>query len=226
MRIIYILISLLLVLACSKDIEPVVADFDVVQKDKGVIVLNNKSTGAESYEWDFGNGQSSTEVNPTFQYDENKEYTINLTAKGKGGQNVKPKSLKVTTVEEPSDKIVGNYTGSLVYSCCNNPAKTNRKATAKFVKIDKNTVTAEITQLGGYTGNNLYQENFVGDVFKFNLVKSESLTKFKIEETILSFDQRSTRLCTGTIVIDGNVLRINFEADLFAHKYELVLVKN
>ncbi|MDP4281791.1 MAG: PKD domain-containing protein [Bacteroidota bacterium] len=44
----------------------------------GKIQLNNKSTGSESYFWDFGNGQHSSEKNPIATYTEDGSYTIML----------------------------------------------------------------------------------------------------------------------------------------------------
>jgi hypothetical protein len=44
----------------------------------GRIQLNNESIGADSYNWDFGNGQSSTEENPIITYTEDGTYIIQL----------------------------------------------------------------------------------------------------------------------------------------------------
>jgi len=48
--------------------------------DIGVIDFDNTSTGANSYEWDFGDGEMSTEENPSHQYAEGGMYTVILTA--------------------------------------------------------------------------------------------------------------------------------------------------
>jgi len=42
--------------------------------------FTNKSQNAESYLWDFGNGVTSTETNPSYNYNETGTYTIQLTA--------------------------------------------------------------------------------------------------------------------------------------------------
>lgn len=44
------------------------------------VTLTNTSTNANSYTWNFGNGQSSTSLNPTTTYSETGEYTIVLVA--------------------------------------------------------------------------------------------------------------------------------------------------
>jgi len=46
----------------------------------GRIQMNNQSTGAEFFYWDFGNGQTSNEVNPTVTYYDDGIYLITLTA--------------------------------------------------------------------------------------------------------------------------------------------------
>lgn len=45
-----------------------------------VVQLTNQSTNAVEYVWDFGNGDSSTAVNPTYTYNLPGTYTITLTA--------------------------------------------------------------------------------------------------------------------------------------------------
>lgn len=221
----YYLLLFLALISCSKD-EPVIADFDVSLAENGKVTLTNKSTGADTYEWDFGNGINSIEKNPSVQYDSNKDYTINLTAKGKSGQNTKPKTVKITNVIEPSDNFVGTFSGTMLYSCCNTQNKITRKAIIKINKVDKNTISVELTQLGGYGSSNIYQESLVSDIFRFSKVKAESQTSFKIDESIITFDGTSNRRCVGTMTIAGSNLIIKFDSDFFSHKYEMTLQKN
>lgn len=42
------------------------------------LLLTNKSVHAVAYEWDFGNGDTSTESNPVYQYEMHGHYTITL----------------------------------------------------------------------------------------------------------------------------------------------------
>ena len=51
----------------------------------GKIQLQNKSEGADSYYWDFGNGLTSTEENPIVTYKEDGSYTITLVASNNFG---------------------------------------------------------------------------------------------------------------------------------------------
>lgn len=45
------------------------------------ISFNNLTTSADSYLWSFGDGNQSTDENPTHQYEESGNYTVSLTAK-------------------------------------------------------------------------------------------------------------------------------------------------
>ena len=73
------------------------ADFNYQQAaDKpGAFQFTNQSKNAETLEWDFGNGTVSEETNPSYQYQEEGEYTIQLKAKKKKKESVKTLSVKV-----------------------------------------------------------------------------------------------------------------------------------
>lgn len=55
------------------------AGFTSTQIDN-IVGFTNTSQNASSYFWDFGDGGTSTEVNPSHEYLENGEYTVTLTA--------------------------------------------------------------------------------------------------------------------------------------------------
>jgi hypothetical protein len=63
---------------------PVVALFScnntVMLSQGGTLNLNNQSLGAGSYFWDFGDGNTSTDLNPTHTYLSPGNYTVSLTA--------------------------------------------------------------------------------------------------------------------------------------------------
>ena len=56
--------------------------FSSVQSESNYLeyTFNNSSTGASTYEWDFGDGTTSTEESPTHIYDTHNIYTVTLTA--------------------------------------------------------------------------------------------------------------------------------------------------
>ncbi len=49
------------------------------------VLCNNQSKNATSYEWDFGDGFYSSDLNPSHTYYSSGIFTITLTAKGEGG---------------------------------------------------------------------------------------------------------------------------------------------
>ena len=94
-----ILIVFILLNACQKEeIPPVIADFNYVESANGLVVFNNASKNAESYEWDFGTGDNSNIFNPTYQFTQNKDYFVTLTAKGRAGQNSKSKTIRISNI--------------------------------------------------------------------------------------------------------------------------------
>jgi len=49
------------------------------------VIFTDESTGAVSWHWDFGDGATSTQQNPTHQYDEGGDYQITLTVTSASG---------------------------------------------------------------------------------------------------------------------------------------------
>ncbi len=58
-------------------------------ENPGEVVFTNTSSNAQTFEWDFGDGFSSTAQNPTHVYDENDDYIVTLKAYGEGINSVK-----------------------------------------------------------------------------------------------------------------------------------------
>ena len=71
--------------SCTKECEEptvaVVASFTIPEDPTtDGVTFTNTSTGADTYLWNFGDGTTSTEKNPTHVYDDEDYYTIKLTA--------------------------------------------------------------------------------------------------------------------------------------------------
>ncbi|HOZ30378.1 MAG TPA: M14 family zinc carboxypeptidase, partial [Bacteroidales bacterium] len=60
---------------------------DVTTTCTGIVQFTNTSVDADTYEWDFGDGTESTEVNPIHTYTENGTFTVSLTAINAYGDN-------------------------------------------------------------------------------------------------------------------------------------------
>ena len=62
---------------------------------KETIQFSNTSQLAESYLWDFGDTNSSIEMNPSHRYSNPGTYTVSLTAKGLGGEETTTQIITV-----------------------------------------------------------------------------------------------------------------------------------
>jgi len=60
------------------------------------IIFTNNSDNASTYAWDFGDGGSSTDANPTHVYNDAGTFTVTLTATGAGGENSKSVNITIT----------------------------------------------------------------------------------------------------------------------------------
>ncbi|WP_020537319.1 PKD domain-containing protein [Lewinella cohaerens] len=52
---------------------------------RGIVLFNNESTGADNYLWNFGNGASSTEIDPVHDYEQNGSWQAALIASSLNG---------------------------------------------------------------------------------------------------------------------------------------------
>jgi beta-glucanase (GH16 family) len=102
----YILAILIGLFSCSKKSDPatqnavpanLVVNANVSTDNSGNVSFTATATNAVGYEYDFGNGifQSVPTGIVTYQYPNGGTYTVNVTAKGAGGQTIS-KTLQVT----------------------------------------------------------------------------------------------------------------------------------
>lgn len=56
-----------------------------IVSEKNDLLLTNNSTNAISYEWDFGNGDTSRDANPNYNYKIHGNYTVTLTITDSNG---------------------------------------------------------------------------------------------------------------------------------------------
>jgi len=101
-------VLLLSTTACDKDdddmpepqVTPVAAFSVEANADNGLeITFTNDSQNASSYEWDFGDGNTSTEENPTHTYEEAGTFTVALTASNATESSKTSQEITVTATE-------------------------------------------------------------------------------------------------------------------------------
>jgi PKD repeat protein len=87
-----------------------IADFEFLI-DNGEVTFLNKSSSANSYSWNFGDGEISTEVNPIKVYTDNGLYSVSLTAENECGEITSIRNLNILIVglEFPVDQINSFY---------------------------------------------------------------------------------------------------------------------
>jgi hypothetical protein len=104
----FVILLLLLVTGCSQQsqlavVQPPAADF-AASSEQGAVPLNVTFTDASSGDityrhWDFGDGQFSSDSEPSHTYTAAGDYTISLAVMGPGGSDVETKNeyIKVAT---------------------------------------------------------------------------------------------------------------------------------
>jgi len=105
-RYILIAFSFLLLSSCAKPL----ALFTLNEEDRkapSTIVFNNKSEKAESYMWDFGDGNTSTEESPEHKYFLSGKYKVKLVAKKGKKESVMEKEL---VIDPPQDCLISMET--------------------------------------------------------------------------------------------------------------------
>jgi len=103
------LFTILIYSSCSKDnpSEPLPTAHFTITGQSGFVKFNdihftNYSKNAQSYIWDFGDGNCSTNENPIHQYRTAKKYKVTLTALNETGSDTTSMSLDI---EESSANI-------------------------------------------------------------------------------------------------------------------------
>jgi len=94
----------ILLISCESDPEASFFLNDEVLEIGQGITFNNSSQNATSYEWDFGDGFISYEVNPVHYYDLTGTYDVTLTAISKKG--MESKAVMSITLVEPSLLVI------------------------------------------------------------------------------------------------------------------------
>ncbi len=109
------LCSIAILWSCKKDEQPIPkasAAFTstVDALTGGVVTFTNTSENATSYAWDFGDGNTSKEKNPTNKYTESGNYTVKLTATNTGGSDEETKTVIIKLKGTATDtQLIANF---------------------------------------------------------------------------------------------------------------------
>lgn len=92
----------LLSLSCKKtEVTPIpTAEFTYrASVVSGMIYFTNASVNANSYKWDFGDGKTGDDLNPSHTYTSNGSYQVSLIAVGENQNSVIVKNVSVNNVK-------------------------------------------------------------------------------------------------------------------------------
>lgn len=106
---------------CNKDDDtittlPPMAEFEISNTTPKVdeqIIFTNTSQHATSYEWDFGDGNSSTDENPVHSYASAGSFSVKLTATGEGGSDSASKVVTVMDATPIADFTINKTTAGI-----------------------------------------------------------------------------------------------------------------
>ncbi|WP_129597731.1 TIGR04279 domain-containing protein [Methanohalophilus profundi] len=73
------------------------------------VTFTAEADNADSWQWEFGDGSTSTEQNPTHTYEEPGTYTVVLTVEGEGGVDVVEKTDLITVTAQEEDKGIPGF---------------------------------------------------------------------------------------------------------------------
>lgn len=158
-------LTLLVIVGCKKDKyvfenlgEPVKSFFTFTEGElliKKTITFTNISENAESYLWDFGDGTTSTDKNPTKVYEEGGVYSVKLRAIGAGGTGNYVQNLNVIDPDAiiPTDKTI-------YFVEYNNPVRAIRK-----MSLNIGSTAESIVSISGKLGIGLAVDSLKGKMY-------------------------------------------------------------
>jgi PKD repeat protein len=172
------------------------------------VIFTDKSTGTPTkWQWNFGDGTTSTQQNPTHKYSKSGVYTVSLTVKNAKGSNTVTKTDYITVITKP----VSNFTSSVTtgksplsvvftdtstgipavwkWSFGDGTTSTQQNPKHKYSKAGKYTVSLTIKNAVG--SNTATKTDYIKVVTKPVAVFSASPTSGKTPLTV-TFTDKST----------------------------------
>ncbi|WP_350285802.1 PKD domain-containing protein [uncultured Croceitalea sp.] len=104
------ILTIIILVGCNEDDDSSIAKpytlFTFNVTDLTVTFKNASVDNPESYNWNFGDGQTSSEVNPTHTYEEGGTYTVVLTTGNSSGEDQFERMVTVVEPEPPLPPVV------------------------------------------------------------------------------------------------------------------------
>ncbi len=145
-----------------------------------LVNFNNLTTNANSYSWDFGDGNISSETNPSHQYNLNGEYTVTLTATNDCGTTTTTQTVSITS------SVIAGFSSSIASGCL--PLEV------QFTNESINATSFEWTFTGGSPTNSTLVNP---------IVTYQNAGVYTVMLTAINSTGSSTIVETGFIVVEG-----------------------
>lgn len=183
-----------------------------------LIRFTNNSTGSiNSYLWNFGDGYTSSDANPTHTYQKPGTYTVSLTVTGPGGSDTKTRSSYITAKYEIIEERVTIGTlesfyppkvggdcdfmghGPYVFASVK-LSHSSSKIWAEVYMKAKETVSDWTEATGSKTYDNLYYAKSGYEILRI----SDSYTSTSYTDYNHDYDYKTTTLCNFQFMGDSN----------------------
>ncbi|MCF8217655.1 MAG: PKD domain-containing protein [Bacteroidales bacterium] len=140
--------------------------------------INNKTSNASSFSWDFGDNTTSNAANPTHSYQNSTYYTIKLEASGSNGC-VDSSFSSVQVIEQP----VANFTSIPDSGCTPLSVQYNNQSTGNYVNYqwDLGNGTSSTNK---NPGNVMYQANSMDTSYAVTLTSTNKCGTDTKKDTI------------------------------------------
>ncbi|WP_421829939.1 PKD domain-containing protein [Larkinella sp.] len=178
----FLLLLLFSSISCKPTITPrPTADFsfEFVTGKPGQVKFSNKSVEAKRYQWKFGDGQTSTEAEPTITFSQDGVYFAELTAKNDVGSDVVSNSVIVTGLYK---KLVVDFTYTLVSGVPGRVQLTNKSQNAEGYQwiFGDGQASIETNPIVDYKKNGIYTIQLTAKTADFadNVSKGVVITEF------------------------------------------------
>ena len=158
----------ILMISCEKEAPKPVALFTMSKTTAVVdesISFTNTSEHATSYAWDFGDGNTSSDENPTHSYSSVGNFSVTLTATGEGGEHSHSESITIAhpapnagflinkSTAEPGDTIIFTNTSanatSYIWDFGDGNTSTDKNPVHAYASDGVFTITLTATGEGG-----------------------------------------------------------------------------
>jgi len=153
-----------------------IASFTLAQSPVEVgdtVYFTNTSQNANSFSWDFGDGNTSTDENPTHVYTSDGTFIIRLTAEGEGGSHSATQTIEVTAPAFAGrwDLQSGTYNGAEINNLTGYFEFVN-ESTYK-AKFDNGTYSGTIFTAGYTLDGSTFKTNIDGSALALNGISSQ-----------------------------------------------------